>query len=63
MKVCFKNLKLKVAAKNLQYLNNSNKIILTPHIAGLTRESELKISQVYSKNNRTKLVRLIEQLF
>ena len=44
---CFKNLKLeKIAAKNLQYLNNSNKVILTPHIAGLTRESELKISQV-----------------
>lgn len=44
---CFKNLKLeKIAAENLQYLNNSKNVILTPHIAGLTRESELKISQV-----------------
>ena len=44
---CFKNLKLeKIAAKNLKYLNNSKNVILTPHIAGLTKESELKISQV-----------------
>ena len=44
---CFKNLKLeKIASKNLKYLNNSKNVILTPHIAGLTKESELKISQV-----------------
>jgi len=47
---CFKNLKLeKIAAKNLQYLNNSQNAILTPHIAGLTKEGELKISQVLLK--------------
>ena len=54
---CFKNLKLeKIAAKNLQYLNNSKNVILTPHTAGLTTESELKISQVlYQKITKLNL--------
>jgi D-3-phosphoglycerate dehydrogenase len=34
--------------KELDYLINSDKVILTPHIAGLSVESEKKLAQIIS---------------
>jgi len=42
----FKNLSTKRKASDMQYLINSKKTILSPHIAGWTKESNLKIAKV-----------------
>ena len=42
----FKNLSTKMNSSNMQYLINSKKTILSPHIAGWTKESNLKIAKV-----------------
>ena len=42
----FKNLSAKMNSSNMQYLINSKKTILSPHIAGWTKESNLKIAKV-----------------
>ena len=42
----FKNLSTKINSSNMQYLINSKKTILSPHIAGWTKESNLKIAKV-----------------
>ena len=41
--------KLVNSSASLQYLQNSKKVILTPHIAGLTKESNIKLSKVIAK--------------
>jgi len=42
----FKNLSTKRKASDMQYLINSKKTILSPHIAGWTKESNVKIAKV-----------------
>jgi len=42
----FKNLSTKMNSPNMKYLINSKKTILSPHIAGWTKESNLKIAKV-----------------
>ena len=44
--ISFENILLNKEDKNLKYLLESNKTILTPHIAGWTKESKIKISNI-----------------
>jgi len=43
-KTSFENLETK--NEDLEYLLNSEKVIITPHIAGWTHESKIKLAQV-----------------
>ena len=45
----FENLKNKMQSNNMKYLISSNKVILSPHVAGWTKESKLKIANVLLK--------------
>jgi len=42
----FESLKHKMTSKNMNYLMNSNQVILSPHVAGWTTESKIKIANV-----------------
>jgi len=44
--ISFENLKKDSLEENLEYLTNSSKVILSPHIAGWTHESNLKIAKI-----------------
>ncbi|MFM7901483.1 MAG: NAD(P)-dependent oxidoreductase, partial [Bacteroidota bacterium] len=52
--VSFENLDGKQLPEPMQYLLNSERALLTPHIAGWTHESHLKISEVLAD----KIIRL-----
>ena len=45
-KKSFENLKHEMASNNMNYLLNSNQVVLSPHVAGWTKESKLKIANV-----------------
>lgn len=45
-KKSFENLKHEMASNNMNYLMNSNQVVLSPHVAGWTKESKLKIANV-----------------
>lgn len=45
-KSSFENMDEKELPSSIQYLLDSNKVILTPHVAGWTMESNIKLSQV-----------------
>ena len=47
--ISFENILSNKEDKNLKYLLESNKTILTPHIAGWTTESTIKISHIISE--------------
>ena len=51
------NFKLKKNSKDLNFLNNCEKVILTPHVAGLTYESDEKISELLFK----KIIKILKQ--
>ena len=51
------NFELNKNSKDLNFLNNCNKVILTPHIAGLTYESDKKIAEILFK----KIVKILKQ--
>ena len=42
----FENLSKKGITTEMQYLISSNKVILSPHIAGWTVESNIKIAEI-----------------
>jgi D-3-phosphoglycerate dehydrogenase len=44
--ISFENLKKDGLEENLHYLTNCSKVILSPHIAGWTHESNLKIAKI-----------------
>lgn len=44
--ISFENLKKDALEENLQYLTNCSKVILSPHIAGWTHESNIKIAKI-----------------
>lgn len=44
--ISFENLKKDSLEENLEYLTNSSKVILSPHVAGWTHESNLKIAKI-----------------
>ena len=47
--VSFENLDIKQMPEPMQYLLNSERALLTPHIAGWTYEAHLKISEVLAE--------------
>ena len=51
------NFELNKNSKDLNFLNNCDKVILTPHVAGLTYESDEKISEILFK----KIVKILKQ--
>ena len=51
------NFELHKNSKDLNFLNNCDKVILTPHVAGLTYESDEKISEILFK----KIVKILKQ--
>ena len=51
------NFELHKNSKDLNFLNNCDKVILTPHVAGLTYESDEKISEILFK----KIVKVLKQ--
>ena len=51
------NFKLNKNSKDLNFLNKCDKVILTPHIAGLTYESDEKISEILFK----KIIKILKQ--
>ena len=42
----FENLNQKIKNDDMKYLINSNKVILSPHVAGWTKESNIKIAKI-----------------
>ena len=51
------NFELHKNSKDLNFLNNCDKVILTPHVAGLTYESDERISEILFK----KIVKILKQ--
>ena len=51
------NFELYKNSKDLNFLNKCNKVILTPHVAGLTYESDKKISEILFK----KIIKILKQ--
>ena len=51
------NFELNKNSKELNFLNKCDKVILTPHIAGLTYESDEKISEILFK----KIIKILKQ--
>ena len=51
------NFELNKNSKDLNFLNKCDKVILTPHIAGLTYESDEKISEILFK----KIIKILKQ--
>ena len=51
------NFELNKNSKDLNFLNNCDKVILTPHVAGLTYESDEKISKILFK----KIFKILKQ--
>ena len=51
------NFELNKNSKDLNFLNKCDKVILTPHVAGLTYESDEKISEILFK----KIVKILKQ--
>ena len=51
------NIELNQNSKDLNFLNKCDKVILTPHVAGLTYESDKKISEILFK----KIVKILNQ--
>jgi len=45
----FDNLDLKEYPEDFQYLINSDRVVLTPHIAGITKESFYKLAKVLTR--------------
>ena len=48
-KISFENLAAKKNTKDLTYLLKAKNVILTPHIAGWTKESDIKIAEILAK--------------
>ena len=51
------NFELNKNSKDLNFLNKCDKVILTPHVAGLTYESDKKISEILFK----KIIKILKQ--
>ena len=51
------NFELNKNSKDLNFLNKCDKVILTPHVAGLTYESDQKISEILFK----KIIKILKQ--
>ena len=51
------NFELNKNSKDLNFLNKCDKVILTPHVAGLTYESDEKISEILFK----KIIKILKQ--
>jgi D-3-phosphoglycerate dehydrogenase len=45
----FENMDLKMMPEPMQYLIHSDKVILTPHIAGWTHESNYKMGKIIAE--------------
>ena len=54
-KTSFENLSQKGLTNDMQYLINSKNTVLSPHIAGWTHESDIKIAQLLFKKINTLL--------
>jgi D-3-phosphoglycerate dehydrogenase len=51
------NFELNQNSKDLNFLRSCDKVILTPHVAGLTYESDKKISEILFK----KIIKILKQ--